>query len=263
MSITHDFAHSHSEMNHLLQTTNSFRSSSFRPRDTVLPFGRALLIGRPCLAIECLREAMNLRGLETDSLSVEQNVSACGRYDAFVIFLMRCEPSALTFVEQKMAELRVHMPKVPAIALIEDAETTNSVFTGMGFSTVVLGLPSASFAVDLVHLLIRGSRQIRDLANGASQVVREQMETEEREPNQNPADVCFTRRETSLLDPLRRGMQNKLIAHELGISESTVKAHLRSIMMKLKAKNRTQAVCILAQDFEFVKSSPPHADGPP
>ena len=45
-------------------------------------------------------------------------------------------------------------------------------------------------------------------------------------------------------------MQKKLIAYELGISESTVKAHLRSIMTKLKAKNRTQAVCMLAQDTE-------------
>jgi DNA-binding NarL/FixJ family response regulator len=48
-----------------------------------------------------------------------------------------------------------------------------------------------------------------------------------------------------LLDLLRRGLQNKLIAYELGISQSTFKAHLRSIMMKLKAKNRTQAICML------------------
>ena len=40
-------------------------------------------------------------------------------------------------------------------------------------------------------------------------------------------------------------MQNKLIAYELGISQSTVKAHLRSIMMKLKAKNRTEVACML------------------
>ncbi len=78
----------------------------------------------------------------------------------------------------------------------------------------------------------------------------DQLEAEERGPSLVPADVCFTRRETELLDLLRRGMQNKLIAYELGISESTVKAHLRSIMAKLKAKNRTQAVCILAQEME-------------
>ena len=66
-------------------------------------------------------------------------------------------------------------------------------------------------------------------------------------------DVCFTPRELDIRDLLRRGMQNKLIAYELGISQSTVKAHLRSIMMKLKAKNRTEAACMLAQEPERVR----------
>src|SRR5262245_8108049 len=98
MSIKHNFASSISEVDHLLQATNSFHPAPYRPRDAVLPFGRAMLIGRPCLAIECLREAMNVRGLETDSLPFEQDVSLCASgYDVFVIYLMRCEPSALTF----------------------------------------------------------------------------------------------------------------------------------------------------------------------
>jgi len=46
---------------------------------------------------------------------------------------------------------------------------------------------------------------------------------------------------------LRQGEPNKIIAHELGVSESTVKVHLRSIMSKLKVSNRTQIVCTLAQ----------------
>jgi len=66
-------------------------------------------------------------------------------------------------------------------------------------------------------------------------------------------DVCFTRRELELLNLLRQGMQNKRIAYELGISQSTVKAHLRNIMMKLKAKNRTEAACMLAQEAERAK----------
>ena len=43
-----------------------------------------------------------------------------------------------------------------------------------------------------------------------------------------------------MLHSLRSGNQNKIIAYELGISESTVKVHLRSIMKKLNASNRTQ-----------------------
>jgi DNA-binding NarL/FixJ family response regulator len=54
------------------------------------------------------------------------------------------------------------------------------------------------------------------------------------------ADV-LTRREQDVLKSLRPGQQNKIIAYELGISESTVKVHLHSIMKKLHASNRTQA----------------------
>lgn len=56
------------------------------------------------------------------------------------------------------------------------------------------------------------------------------------------ADSVFalTSRECDVLRILREGRQNKIIAYELGISESTVKVHLRNIMKKLHVSNRTQ-----------------------
>jgi DNA-binding NarL/FixJ family response regulator len=56
----------------------------------------------------------------------------------------------------------------------------------------------------------------------------------------------LTAREYDVLRSLREGHQNKIIAHQLGISESTVKVHLRNIMKKLRASNRTQAALGLA-----------------
>ena len=41
---------------------------------------------------------------------------------------------------------------------------------------------------------------------------------------------------------LGEGHQNKVAAHRLGLSEATVKFHLRNIYRKLKAQNRTQAL---------------------
>ncbi len=51
----------------------------------------------------------------------------------------------------------------------------------------------------------------------------------------------FTARQLDVVNALRRGKANKIIAFELDMSESTVKVHIRNIMKKLKATNRTEA----------------------
>ena len=43
-----------------------------------------------------------------------------------------------------------------------------------------------------------------------------------------------------MLQALKQGKANKLIAHELNMREGTVKVHVRNIMRKLHAKNRTE-----------------------
>jgi DNA-binding NarL/FixJ family response regulator len=51
----------------------------------------------------------------------------------------------------------------------------------------------------------------------------------------------FTPRQMAVLSQLQQGKANKKIAHELGMSESTVKVHVRNVMRKLGVTNRTQA----------------------
>jgi len=52
----------------------------------------------------------------------------------------------------------------------------------------------------------------------------------------------LTARERQILLFLREGHPNKVAAHRLGLSEATVKFHLRNIYRKLNAQNRTQAL---------------------
>lgn len=59
-------------------------------------------------------------------------------------------------------------------------------------------------------------------------------------------DIAFTERERQVLATLLRGLSNKVIAHELNLSQNTVKSHISHIMRKLHATNRTEAV-ILSQ----------------
>jgi predicted transcriptional regulator len=51
-----------------------------------------------------------------------------------------------------------------------------------------------------------------------------------------------------VVEEIRLGKANKQIAYELNMSEHTVKVHLRHIMRKLKARNRTE-VAVLSGDF--------------
>jgi two-component system nitrate/nitrite response regulator NarL len=48
-------------------------------------------------------------------------------------------------------------------------------------------------------------------------------------------------REAQILRCLTQGASNKVIARELGVAEATVKVHIKAILRKVKASNRTQA----------------------
>ena len=58
------------------------------------------------------------------------------------------------------------------------------------------------------------------------------------------ADDVLTEREIQVLKRVAAGKPNKLIAVELDISEGTVKTHMKSILPKLDASDRTHAVMI-------------------
>lgn len=58
------------------------------------------------------------------------------------------------------------------------------------------------------------------------------------------ADDSLTAREVEVLSLISGGRANKVIADELSITEETVKGHVKSILSKLGAKDRTHAVTL-------------------
>jgi DNA-binding NarL/FixJ family response regulator len=52
---------------------------------------------------------------------------------------------------------------------------------------------------------------------------------------------ALSNREMEVLECVTRGMSNKEIAHELGISHQTVKNHVTAVLRKLNVEDRTQA----------------------
>jgi DNA-binding NarL/FixJ family response regulator len=72
-----------------------------------------------------------------------------------------------------------------------------------------------------IRALLVEKRQTKDIASRVSELT--------------PAQI-------RVLQLIRQGLLNKQIAHELGVGETTVKAHVSEILRKLNVASRTQAV---------------------
>jgi two-component system nitrate/nitrite response regulator NarL len=56
-----------------------------------------------------------------------------------------------------------------------------------------------------------------------------------------PQGLQLSAQEAVILRGLVEGYPNKIIANRLQITEATVKVHVKAILRKIRAKNRTQA----------------------
>lgn len=65
--------------------------------------------------------------------------------------------------------------------------------------------------------------------------------------NQQISESTLTPAQARVLALVEKGQLNKQIAHEMGITESTVKAHVSAIFRKLKVQNRVQAIIAAGQ----------------
>lgn len=60
--------------------------------------------------------------------------------------------------------------------------------------------------------------------------------------NENRAGMHLTRREDEILELLGKGLGNRELGQVLGISEDTIKTHLKSLFRKLDVSDRAEAV---------------------
>jgi len=67
-------------------------------------------------------------------------------------------------------------------------------------------------------------------------------------PGLSDLKACgLSARETEILECLREGAPNKIIARKLDITEATIKVHVKAILRKIGASNRTQAAMWASQ----------------
>ena len=99
-----------------------------------------------------------------------------------------------------------------------------------------------------IHVAMQGGSLLQPvIASKLLQHVGQRHDASDRASAQFPLIEDLTERELEVLHLLAQGMPNKEIAAHLVISERTAKFHVSSIMSKLGATNRTEAVALAAQ----------------
>lgn len=92
---------------------------------------------------------------------------------------------------------------------------------------------------DLRANLMKASVGVTVLQDSLTEVLKKALS--EPDTKVNPADAGLTDRENEILDCLAEGMNNKNIARKLGISDTTVKVHIKNILRKLNLTSRLEA----------------------
>jgi len=145
-----------------------------------------------------------------------------------------------------LIELRTRHPKLPIVVVsaLEDPRIIHEVMTcgAAGF------ISKSTRGADLGHA-------IRDVMAGSVVLPKGYQPPQADAP---AADLSarlatLTPQQVRVLQMLRQGLLNKQIAFDLGVGETTVKAHVSEILRKLKVSSRTQAVIEAAKiDFDTI-----------
>lgn len=150
-----------------------------------------------------------------------------------------------------LLELRSFNPKLPIVIVsaLEEPRIIHEAMTcgAAGYISKAIRRPELTEAIqDVMNGLVylpKGYQPPDAAANPAEDELLQRLTT-------------LTPQQLRVLQMLRQGLLNKQIAHELGVGETTVKAHVSEILRKLAVSSRTQAV-IEVSKIDFDALTPP------
>ena len=198
-----------------------------------------LLIGRNRLFLEGLKSL-----LRDSSFDVRGDVPCVGALeesgedDAPGLILIELRDDLAELVED-LRQLREELPGTPVVVLTDEREPrTLAACLNAGAAAFLLKDISLEALIHSLKLAMLGQKVMpTDLAtaliNGAAGV--------QSGNGKNLASYGLSERELEILRCLVNGDANKVIANRLDITEATVKVHMKSLLRKIKAGNRTQA----------------------
>lgn len=160
-----------------------------------------------------------------------------------VVLYIRNVGLAATSVQSTLELLRARLPDAPVVVLSDrdEIDEVNQALTH-GMRGYIPTSVECEVAIAALRLINAGGTFVpADVLRSATTKQDTRLEGERRERSHV---LDLTPRERSVIDLLREGKPNKLIAAQLEMQESTVKVHVRNILKKLHAANRTHAASV-------------------
>lgn len=229
--------------------SSSPRAGDPRKISASSPAELIVLVDDKNLNRECLARCL-LSTREGSSVAMFATVADCAQSDvdsaepAFVLYNIHHRPPSNPAVEDDLARLGGMFAAAPLI-LLSDSDDPDRVFEALerGARGYIPTSATIEIVLGAARLISAGgtfvpASSLMSLTLGA------------RHPKSaTPPAPQFSHRQMEVLRLVRQGKANRTIARELAMSEGTVKAHVRNIMQKLKATNRTQIVLLTRELF--------------
>lgn len=162
--------------------------------------------------------------------------------------LYSAEPIVLYCVahQQEPANVMADIQSVAAgarIIVISHVATTTTILAAIGKGA--RGYIPNNASLDVVVGAIRLVR-----AGGIFVPAGSLMRSREQAQPEKPARL--TKMQLAIIERLRQGESNQVIADTLDMKINTVKVHIRNIMQKIKARNRTEVAYLTKHMFEEI-----------
>jgi DNA-binding NarL/FixJ family response regulator len=243
-------------------------ASEVRPNPVGGPFRLLLIDSRP-LTRSYLADSlrMALKGSVTDIADAQEihGLASSGSHFEAVILNLGDEAFDAATLHGMTAPVRSHFPDCCMLLLSSRTDQGSTIAAlGQGVQAYLMTDRRLDATLDAIRfacsgwvvypnaMLLHLKSVLQDLPATAATSIE-------------PDDL--TPRQTEVLHCLAAGMSNRDVASHLDISQSTVKAHVKAIMLRFRAANRTQAVALLrskqSRDHDRIDDGGARAAGAP
>jgi DNA-binding NarL/FixJ family response regulator len=199
-----------------------------------------------------LKVSLSSKLAESDETDAETGLVLVHAHAGFVFDLADC-----------VARCKQRFPNASITLMIDENNAGIHEFNTLFDSKLVQGLLPFSLKLDIwlavVWLLLNGgeyypSTIVRSIDKGPAS--KAHLHNSHAKGGAGPMKT-LTLREHQILELLSEGLQNKIIADRLALSEHTVKVHVHNLIRKLRVHNRTQAAAVYRDSIDQAEFRPP------